>query len=418
MNICDIPIISGVCGTVGDAVTDGVLGGLGDFVSKGAASLFRGMWSLMSTTTLVDVTSGAYVNVYNLVFGIAVVMMLGFFLLQVITGMLRREPGALARAVLGLGKAMLGSFVALTLTATLLEVVDRLCIAIVGAAGTTMEDLGERVAVMIIGGGVAATVAPGLTVLFALFVGGAAIGATFILWISLLVRKALLLLAVAFAPMAMAGGVWDATRSWGSRWASFVIALALSKLVIVVMFLLAAAQASTPISGDLASLSEPVTAVVLMLIAGFAPYTTYKVINFMGFDMYHAMSAEQEAKHSLNRHLPMPTPRLSSSPMKILGNRTGSIGAPPGVSAAGAGGASAGAASGAASAAGVGAALAGASLLKGVGTVGPKAGAALGGAAEQHTGPIGSGSQTTAPPRSARAQRATATPTPSTPKAG
>ena len=36
--------------------------------------------------------------------------------------------------------------------------------------------------------------------------------------------------------------------------------------------------------------------VVLMLMAGFAPYLTYKAIAFMGFDMYHAMSAEQEAK--------------------------------------------------------------------------------------------------------------------------
>ncbi|WP_242607826.1 conjugal transfer protein TrbL [Xylanimonas ulmi] len=414
-----MPIISGVCGTVGDAVTDGLIGALGDVVAKGAASLFRGMWSLMSTTTFVDVTSGEYVRVYNLVFGIAVVMMLGFFLLQLITGMLRREPGALARAALGLGKAMLGSFVALTLTATLLEVVDRLCIAIVEAAGTTMEELGERVALVFLGGGVAAMTAPGLTFLFAIFVGAAAIGATFILWISLLVRKALLLLAVAFAPMAMAGGIWDATRSWGSRWASFVIALALSKLVIVVMFLLAAAQASTPISGDLASLSEPLTAVVLMLIAGFAPYMTYKVINFMGFDMYHAMSAEQEAKHSLNRHIPMPTPRLSSPPMKILGNRTGSMGAPPGPSATGASGASAGAASGAAAATGVGAAaVAGANLLKGAATAGPKAGATLAGAAEQHTGSTGSRSPTTTTTARPNPGPATTPPTttPSTPK--
>ena len=122
-----------------------------------------------------------------------------------------------------------------------------------------------------------------------------------IVWISLLIRKALLLIAIVFAPIALAGSSWDHTRGWVSKWASFVIALILSKVVLVVIFLLATAQVSAPIDGDLQSVSEPIAGVVLMLMAGFAPYMTYKAISFMGFDMYHAMSAEQEAKSALNR---------------------------------------------------------------------------------------------------------------------
>ena len=53
--------------------------------------------------------------------------MLGFFMLQVIGGMIRREPAALSRAALGLAKSILGSFVALALLATALEVTDQLC---------------------------------------------------------------------------------------------------------------------------------------------------------------------------------------------------------------------------------------------------------------------------------------------------
>ena len=80
----------------------------------------------------------------------------------------------------------------------------------------------------------------------------------------------------------------------------------LSKVVLVVIFLLATAQVSAPIDADLESVSQPMAGVVLMLMAGFAPYLTYKAIAFMGFDMYHAMSAEQEAKASLNRPMPIP----------------------------------------------------------------------------------------------------------------
>jgi len=36
-----------------------------------------------------------------------------------------------------------------------------------------------------------------------------------IVWISLLIRKALLLMAIVFAPIALAGSSWDQTRSQG-----------------------------------------------------------------------------------------------------------------------------------------------------------------------------------------------------------
>ena len=84
------------------------------------------------------------------------------------------------------------------------------------------------------------------------------------------------------------------------------MALILSKLVLVVIFLVAVAQVSAPIDADLASISDPIAGIVLMFIAAFAPYITYKFLSFVGFDMYHAMSSEQEAKSALNRPVPVP----------------------------------------------------------------------------------------------------------------
>ena len=61
-----------------------------------------------------------------------------------------------------------------------------------------------------------------------------------------------------------------------------------------------------------------------MLMAGFAPYMTYKAISFMGFDMYHAMSAEQEGKSALNRPMPIPMNRRPSrEPSKVLDGGAG-----------------------------------------------------------------------------------------------
>jgi type IV secretion system protein TrbL len=176
-----------------------------------------------------------------------------------------------------------------------------------------------------------------------------------------------------------------------------VTALILSKVVLVVILLLATAQVSAPIDSDLKSVSEPIAGVVLMLMAGFAPYLTYKAISFMGFDMYHAMSAEQEAKSALNRPLPIPMSRRpGSEPSKVLdGGSSGSgraasapVAAPSGAGGGGAPGASGQGAStgGGSAAAGAGGAVAaGVIVAKEAATAGGRTGSSVGAAASQQT---------------------------------
>ena len=41
--------------------------------------MFEGVWAVFDQTTLVDVSSPGYVGVYNILFGVAVFFMLGFF---------------------------------------------------------------------------------------------------------------------------------------------------------------------------------------------------------------------------------------------------------------------------------------------------------------------------------------------------
>jgi DNA processing protein len=414
MGVCDVPVISSVCDAVGEGAASLVAAPfdwLAQAMGAAAGWLFEAVWSVFDTTTLVDVTKPGYIAVYNLLFGIAVFVMLIFFCLQLITGLIRRDPTALTRAALGLAKSVLGSFVVITLTALLLEVVDQLCIGIVQAAGETTESMGDKIALLAAGLVGINIAAPGVGAIITIFMAGLAITAAAIVWLSLLVRKALLLVAVVFAPLAFSGASWDASRGWIGKWAMFVVALICSKLVLVVMFLVAITQVSAPIDADLASVSDPIAGIVLMAMAAFAPYLTYKFIAFVGFDMYHAIGSEQDAKSALNRPIPVPTkPQGGGDPKKVLdgtnsggGNTGGGSGggssAPPppknpaptpaasGGGAAGGGAAGGGAAGGGAAAGGGGAAAAGpvaagvvvgASVAKGAATAGPRAGTALG----------------------------------------
>ncbi|MFL0502474.1 conjugal transfer protein TrbL [Kocuria rhizophila] len=404
MGVCDVPIISSVCDTAGEAAASLVAAPfdwLASAMGAAAGWLFEAVWTVFDTTTLVDVTRPEYVAVYNILFGIAVFVMLIFFCLQLITGLIRRDPTALSRAALGLAKSVLGSFVVITLTALLLEIVDQLCIGIVQAAGETTESMGDKITLLAAGLVGINIAAPGVGAIITIFLAGLAIAAAAIVWLSLLVRKALLLVAIVLAPLAFSGASWDATKGWISKWAMFVIALIVSKLVLVAMFLVAITQVSAPIDGDLSSVADPIAGIVLMAMAAFAPYLTYKFLSFVGFDMYHAIGSEQDAKNALNRPIPTPPKPQGGEPKKVLdgGNNSGGGGGgktppptntppqgPGGVAGAGggkaaaAGGSSAGA--GAAAAGPAAAAVIAAKVAKDAATAGPKAGAALGGHGE------------------------------------
>lgn len=212
----------------------------------------------------------------------------------------------------------------------------------------------------------------------------------------------------------------------------FVIALICSKLVLVVMFLVAVTQVSAPIDADLASVSEPNAGVVLMAMAAFAPYLTYK---FIAFDIYHAIGSEQDAKNALNRPIPIPSKTAGGEPKKVLdgtsdsgttGGRpaSGSKTHPPPKTTPAAtrtpssgdttDGSSAGTGGGGVAAAGplVAGVTVGAAVVKGVGTAGPKTGTTLAGQAEQTAD---AATQTPSAPAAPPAQASPSTPPPRTP---
>jgi hypothetical protein len=431
MGVCDVPVISTVCDVAGEAAAT-VVAAPFDWLARawgGAAGwLIEAMWAVFDTTTLVDVQTDGFTSVYNLIFGIGVFLVLIFFCLQLITGLIRRDPTALSRAALGAAKSVLGAFVVVTLTALALEIVDQLCIGIIQASGETTGTMGDKIILLAAGLSGINIAAPGVGAIVTIFLAGLMIAAVAIVWFSLLIRKALLLVGVVLAPIAFAGASWDATKGWIGKWAAFVIALIISKLVLVVIFLLAITQIATPIELDIAAVTEPITGIVLMGIAAFAPYMVYRFVSFVGFDLYQQMGTEQEAKNALNRPVPIPSkPQGGGEPKKVLDDPKGggepgggSGGTPPprsptpapapaaagGGSAAG-GGAAAGAGAGAA-AGPLAAVVVGAKVAKNAAEAGPKAGHAVAGQAET-AADAASGENGGTPPPSQ-------TPPPSTPQ--
>lgn len=329
MSVCDIPVISNVCDAVGEGTASLIAAPfdwLASSMAGAAAWLMETMWTVFDTTTLVDLGQDGFVSVYNIVFGIALFIIAIFFFLQLITGMIQRDPGALSRAALGAGKSILGSFVVITLTTVLLEIVDQLCIGLIQAAGETTESMGNQLLLLANALAGLNIAAPGVGAIVSIFLAGLMIAAIGIVWFSLLIRKALILVTVVLAPLALSGASWDVTKGWIGKWVTFLIALIVSKLVLVVVFLVAITQVATPIDAGLTAVTEPIAGIVLLGIAAFAPYMVYRLISFVGFDLYNSMGAEQDAKNAMNRPLPIPTKAGGEGPKKILDSSGGGDG--------------------------------------------------------------------------------------------
>ena len=401
MSVCDIPVISNVCDAVGEGTASLIAAPfdwLASSMAGAAAWLMETMWTVFDTTTLVDLTQPGFVSVYNLLFGIALFIVAIFFFLQLITGMIHRDPTALSRAALGAGKSILGSFVVITLTTVLLEIVDQLCIGLIQAAGETTESMGNQLLLLANALAGLNIAAPGVGAIVSIFLAGLMIAAIGIVWFSLLIRKALILVTVVLAPLALSGASWEVTKGWIGKWATFLIALIVSKLVLVVVFLVAITQVATPIDSGLTAVTEPIAGIVLLGIAAFAPYMVYRLISFIGFDLYNSMGAEQDAKSAMNRPLPIPSKPNTDGTQKILDGSggdgdSGGGGTPPSTTPP-AGTETAGAEAGTEAAASSGPAapvVAGAVVVKEAAEAGPEAGNEIG----QQADAAASGAQNT-----------------------
>jgi hypothetical protein len=104
-------------------------------------------------------------------------------------------------------------------------------------------------------------------VLYMLLIAG-----TILVWLELLVRAAAVYVAVFFMPLALACYIWPATVAITRRSVEVLIALILSKFVIVAALFLGLSALDQQSSTDVA-----VAGSAVLLIAGFAPFTLLRL---------------------------------------------------------------------------------------------------------------------------------------------
>ena len=291
-NPCDVPLIGVVCavpdvvGAAVDAVT-GIPGAIaGDvtesfarWIASGAAGFLEQAGRAIFSGTNVDLLDKGengrpwFLEHYDKMAVVGLSVFAPMLMLAVLHAVFSQSFRLLGRALANLPIAALGTAAAIAIVGLFLGATDQASAYLASGLGADSENflagivatLVNPVAVMA-GNGAAGLFGVALLALFMAF-------AAFVVWLELLVREAAIYLTVLFLPIGFATYIWPALSAWLRRLVEVIVALVLSKLVIV---------AALSLAGSALAAQEGLAALVagagMLLLAAFAPFALFKLI--------------------------------------------------------------------------------------------------------------------------------------------
>jgi hypothetical protein len=100
----------------------------------------------------------------------------------------------------------------------------------------------------------------------------------FVIWVELACRAALVLILVAFVPLAFAGLFWHSTATWTRRLLEVLAAVILAQLVITVLMVLAAAAMASPGRGLATGIDGIAVGLALLFLGSLGLPMTFRVL--------------------------------------------------------------------------------------------------------------------------------------------
>jgi hypothetical protein len=240
------------------------------WIQAGARAAVEEVAHVIGVTTTPQLTSTWFSVTYWRVAGLATILTVPFLFAAALQAVFRSDLSMLARAVFGyLPLALIGVGIATPITTLLLAATDEMCQIVSGlAVGGASHFLTQAAEALVLSGG---------SPFISLFVALIATGAALALALEMTVRAAAVYIVVLMLPMAFAALVWPARRVLAARLVELLVALILSKFVIVAVLSLAGAAYGP--SGD-DGVTRVLTAVSLLLLSTLAPWTMLRLLPF------------------------------------------------------------------------------------------------------------------------------------------
>lgn len=258
----------------GQKVTDSGLSAITTSMSSGLVQLFGGITKVVDDSTTVPLADPTYRDVYFGFVGLALPVVAAVFFIALLAAVVRRDPGTLSRAAVGVMISTIGGAVYVIFAQLLVGFDDWLSHGVVAITGADFESQMNDMATSFRQMGDAGEVAANMLMLLLMMV---ALVAGLALWVVLLLRKMAILVVVVFAPLLIAGWMWAPTRSWSRKATETLIALVFCKTVIYVLF---GVGMRLLFRGTDQGLSDFVGVVVLLCGACFAPLVMLRLVHF------------------------------------------------------------------------------------------------------------------------------------------
>jgi type IV secretion system protein TrbL len=285
---CDVVVIDPLCevgktvaGKAGEVLTapvryaaNSAVDAVTSWVADTAQWILKRVINFIEDSTTPSLDADWFTERYEFMIGLAALILVPMLIIATLRAVVTQDLGQLVRSFfVFLPVAILGTFAAVTITQALLSITDAMSAAvarnIAGDVSGIFDSVGSTLSNSV---GVANPALPSFAVFFGallLIVG------SFFVWLELLVRSAAVTVAVFFLPMILAGLVWPAAMRWTRRLIEILVALILSKFVVVAVISLATAALAEPGQGRFASVMG---GAALMLMAAFSPFALLKLM--------------------------------------------------------------------------------------------------------------------------------------------
>jgi hypothetical protein len=275
-----------VSDAVGDATGDAfdsIVNGLVGWVVDSVQYFTGGVVNFLGTASTPGVDSVWFsgpASPYASVRSVALTLLLGFFLLGILSGLMHGDPAGMMRRMVGaLPASIAGMVFAPQVTAYLLDLTDSMSSAVLAnSGGDALEFLSTfGIAINASSGGFGMVVIAIIAILSALM-----------LWIELLLRSALVYFLVALSPLAFAARVWPSAQGVLRRLTELLIGAIFSKLVICIA--LAVGMAALGNAGHAAGsnagvgtaiaagIGALVTGTTLLMLAAWSPFLLMRMM--------------------------------------------------------------------------------------------------------------------------------------------
>lgn len=279
-------------GGLGGAVVGSAIEGIAQAFAEAAGYFLSRVGDLLGATTEIDLSADWFVRRYALMFGISAFLTLGLLLLSVLKAVVRGQgTEALRAGTTHYLMAVVASAFAPAFVYLLVELSDAVSAALsLGTAQDTQDFLGDTGKVLVGLGAANPTGGSATLLIAALFTILCAV----VLWVELLLRSAIVYVAVLFAAPTFSGLVDRSLWKHARRWVFFTVSVVFAKPVVVAVLGLAAAGAADGGSQD--GFSSVFVALALMLVAIFCVGLLFRIVPNVGDELAGALTARRELK--------------------------------------------------------------------------------------------------------------------------